>query len=130
MPLLKFHLYEGRSPEDIRNILDVTHGIMVDVFQVPERDRYQIVHEHKTSHMIMQDTGLDLDRTEDFVLIHVFTRKRTEHEITSFYRHLVSALENHCAILPNDVMVSITTNEDEHWSFGEGKAQFLTGDLH
>jgi hypothetical protein len=29
----------------------------------------------------------------------------------------------------SDVVVSIVTNSDEDWSFGNGRAQFLTGEL-
>lgn len=30
---------------------------------------------------------------------------------------------------PADLIVSITENSDEDWSFGHGRAQFLTGEL-
>jgi len=32
-------------------------------------------------------------------------------------------------IPPSDVVVSMVTNSDEDWSFGNGRAQFLTGEL-
>jgi hypothetical protein len=38
-------------------------------------------------------------------------------------------LERTCGIPPSDVVVSIVTNSDEDWSFGNGRAQFLTGEL-
>lgn len=47
MPLLHFHILEGRTPEQIRGILDSAHEAMLEAFQVPCRDRYQIVTEHK-----------------------------------------------------------------------------------
>jgi hypothetical protein len=34
-----------------------------------------------------------------------------------------------CGISPDDVMVNFATNADEDWSFGAGRAQFLTGEL-
>lgn len=43
MPLLCFDLFAGRSENQIKRILDVTHEVMVNAFNVPERDRYQIV---------------------------------------------------------------------------------------
>ena len=46
MPLLCFDLIAGRSENQIKRILDVTHEVMVNAFNVPERDRYQIVREH------------------------------------------------------------------------------------
>jgi Tautomerase enzyme. len=57
MPLLCFDLIAGRSENQIKRILDVTHEVMVNAFNVPERDRYQIVREHLPSRMIVEDTG-------------------------------------------------------------------------
>ena len=34
-----------------------------------------------------------------------------------------------CGIPPSDVMVTVVENTDEGWSFGRGRAQFLTGEL-
>ncbi|MBN8235641.1 tautomerase family protein [Halobacillus kuroshimensis] len=129
MPLLKFHMYEGRTEQEVKDLLDVTHKVMVDAFEVPERDRYQVVHEHKPYQMIMQDTGLGFTRSEKFLLIHMISRKRTEKQVTSFYENLAHALDEQFGITSEDLMISISVNGDEDWSFGGGKAQFLTGDL-
>lgn len=129
MPLLKFHMYEGRSEEEIKKILDVTHQVMVNSFQVPQRDRYQLVHEHKPYQMVMEDTGLGFKRSDQFVLIHIISRKRTEDQVTTFYSTLAESLAEHCGIASEDLMISISTNGDEDWSFGQGNAQFLTGEL-
>lgn len=129
MPLLKFHMYEGRTEQEVKKLLDVTHEVMVNAFEVPERDRYQVVHEHKPYQMIMEDTGLGFTRSEKFLLIHMISRKRTEEQVTSFYENLAHALDELFGITPEDLMISISVNGDEDWSFGGGKAQFLTGDL-
>jgi tautomerase-like protein len=47
----------------------------------------------------------------------------------AFYRLLVERLSAACGIPREDVVVDIVTNADEDWSFGAGRAQFLTGDL-
>ena len=65
MPLLCFDLIVGRSENQIKRILDVTHEVMVNAFNVPERDRYQIVREHLPSRMILEDTGLGIERTRE-----------------------------------------------------------------
>jgi hypothetical protein len=96
---------------------------------VPERDRYQIVNEHKTSRMIMEDTGLDIPRTANFVFVQVTTRPRSRDMKETFYRLAVEELEKSCGITPSDVMINMVTCTDEDWSFGLGRAQFLTGEL-
>ena len=42
MPLIKFDIIEGRSPEQLQALLDAAHEAMVNAFQVPARDRYQL----------------------------------------------------------------------------------------
>ena len=129
MPLLRFDLIEGRSKSELKSLLDAAHRAMLAAFKVPERDRYQIVHEHKRSRMIVEDTGLDIPRTDNVVMLQVTTRPRGRAAKELFYRLLVEELERSCGIAPSDVMVSMVENTDEDWSFGDGRAQFLTGEL-
>lgn len=129
MPLLRFDLIEGRSKSELKALLDAAHRAMLAAFKVPERDRYQIVHEHKRSRMVVEDTGLDIPRTDNVVLLQVTTRPRGRAAKELFYRLLVEELERSCGIAPGDVMVSMVENTDEDWSFGYGRAQFLTGEL-
>lgn len=129
MPLLTFHLVEGRSEAELKTLLDAAHRAMLEAFKVPARDRYQIVHEHKPSRFIVEDTGLDIPRTRNVVVVQVTTRPRGRAAKQLFYRLLVEELERSCGIAPSDVMVSMVENSDEDWSFGLGRAQFLTGEL-
>ena len=39
MPLIRFDLYEGRSDEELKNLLDTAHSVMVEAFNTPARDR-------------------------------------------------------------------------------------------
>ena len=129
MPLLCFDLIEGRSEGQIDTILDATHEVLVKSFNLPERDRYQIVREHPRSRMIVEDTGLGIVRTPNMLVLQVTTRPRSQAMKQAFYRSLVEKLEAACGIAPSDVLVTFVTNTDEDWSFGLGRAQFLTGEL-
>jgi len=129
MPLLRIDLYEGRNDGELKALLDAVHRAMLAAFKVPERDRYQIVHEHRPASMIMEDTGLGIPRTDKFICIQVTTRPRTRDEKELFYRLVVEGLEKACGIAATDVMINMMTCQDEDWSFGLGRAQFLTGEL-
>ena len=129
MPLLRFDLIEGRTPAELQNLLDAAHRAMLAAFNVPPGDRYQIVNEHRPSHMIIEDTGLGIARTRKVVFLQVTTRPRGRELKETFYKLLVEELEKSCGIAPSDVVVSMVSNIDEDWSFGLGRAQFLTGEL-
>lgn len=129
MPLLRFDLIEGRTPSELQTLLDAAHRAMLAAFKVPPGDRYQIVNEHRASHMIIEDTGLGIPRTRNVVFLQVTTRPRGKDLKQTFYKLLVAELEQSCGIAPSDVVVSMVSNTDEDWSFGLGRAQFLTGEL-
>jgi hypothetical protein len=129
MPLLRFDLIEGRTDDELQTLLDAAHRAMLAAFKVPKRDRYQIVHEHEPTQMIIEDTGLGIPRTDKVVFLQVTSRPRKRAQKEAFYRLLCEELERSCSIAPSDVVVSIVENSDEDWSFGLGRGQFLTGEL-
>ncbi len=129
MPLIKVNLLKGRSPEERNKILDCIHEAVVGAFHVPPADRYQILTEHEKSHVRAEDTGLGLSRSDRLVIIEVISRARSADDKQAFYRLVASRLSDACAIDPADVVVSIVENGDADWSFGLGRAQFVTGEL-
>ncbi|EME67266.1 hypothetical protein G352_01107 [Rhodococcus ruber BKS 20-38] len=129
MPLIRVDLLEGRTPEQITRLLDAVHGAVVDAFEVPVRDRYQLVHTHPPHEMVVLDTGLGFERSQDMVVVQVFSRTRPEEQKLRFHRLLVERFERDCGMRSEDVMITITENGDSDWSFGQGEAQFHTGIL-
>ncbi|MBX5161517.1 tautomerase family protein [Rhizobium sp. NZLR8] len=129
MPLVKIHILKGRSPQEVDVLLDTIHDVVVETFGVPRRDRYQILQEHEASNIRALDTGLDITRTEKFLLLEITSRPRSRDAKVAFYSSLTRALQARCDVAPSDVMVSLHINSDEDWSFGMGSAQFLTGEL-
>ena len=129
MPLIRIDAVTGRSPQQVQDLLDAAHRAMLTAFKVPERDRYQVYEEHAPNHFIVQDTGLGIPRTKNVIIVTVLSRPRTEEMKKTFYAELCRELKSSCGIEPSDVMVSIVSNTDADWSFGNGRAQFLTGEL-
>jgi 4-oxalocrotonate tautomerase len=129
MPLLYIDLIEGRTPSEVTALLDATHDAVVDAFGVPPRDRYQVVRSHPGHEIVAWDTGLGIERSSRLVVVHVVSRRRTREMKEKFYELLASNLADRCGVDPADLIISITENGDEDWSFGHGRAQFLTGEL-
>ena len=129
MPLIRIDVTEGRSDAEIKTLMDTVQDCVLQAFKVPVRDRYQIVTEHKPGRMILLDTGLGFDRTDQAIVIQVFTSPRTTVNKTKFYQLLADKLETNCGLNPKELLVSVMTNTDVDWSFGFGKTQYLTGEL-
>jgi len=101
----------------------------VKAFHVPLRDRYQIYQAHPKGFMVIQDTGLNISRTDKALIITVISKKRDEILKRRFYKELTEQLASAASIAPSDVMVAIVENSAADWSFGNGEPQFLTGEL-
>jgi phenylpyruvate tautomerase PptA (4-oxalocrotonate tautomerase family) len=129
MPLLYIDLIEGRTPSELRALLDAVHDAVVGAFEVPPRDRYQVVHTHPAHEIVAWDTGLGITRSSQQVIVRVVSRRRARESKEKFYALLASNLTERCGLDAADLIVSITENGDEDWSFGHGRAQFLTGEL-
>jgi phenylpyruvate tautomerase PptA (4-oxalocrotonate tautomerase family) len=129
MPLLRIDVVKGRSEDELVTLAQAVHDAMVEAFEVPARDRYQVVTEHEPGRLILEDTGLGFTRSDRRVLIHMTTRPRSQAMKERFYALAVAHLGKRCGVPPEDVMVSCTENGDADWSFGHGRAQFLTGEL-
>ncbi|ADF52330.1 malonate semialdehyde decarboxylase [Zunongwangia profunda SM-A87] len=120
---------EGRSDKEIKNIMDTVQDCSVEAFSVPIRDRYQIVTEHKPGRMILLDTGLGFERSEEAIVIQVFTSPRATINKNKFYKLLSKKLQENCNLDPKDLLISVMTNTDVDWSFGFGETQYLSGEL-
>ena len=129
MPLLQFDVIQGRSESEMKTLLDAAHRAVLAAFKVPERDRYQIVHQNKRYQMVFEDTGLGLTRTDNLVMVRVFTSPRSDEQKQFFMAELCRELKESCGIPGSDLMISFITNGKGDWSFGNGVAQYMTGDL-
>jgi phenylpyruvate tautomerase PptA (4-oxalocrotonate tautomerase family) len=129
MPLVRIDVQEGRTPAELRRIADTVQDVMLDVFAAPPGDRYQIITEHPVGQIIVEDSGLGLERTVGVTVIQIFQQGRSNSQKVAAYEQLAKCLQAACGIRPQDLIVSVIGNKHADWSFGLGRAQFLEGDL-
>ncbi|SFI11318.1 tautomerase family protein [Halpernia frigidisoli] len=129
MPLIRIDLVEGRSQDEIKILLDTINDCVEQSFETPDRDRYQLVTQHKQNEMVFLDTGLGFERSKNLVVIQVFTSPRDVKMKQKFYKLMSEKLNQKCGLDGKDLFISIMTNNKEDWSFGHGDAQYITGEL-
>ena len=130
MPLIRIDLIEGRRDDvALHRLADTVYEVTRDVFAAPPGDRYEVITEHRSGLIRFEDTGLGLTRTDDVVLVQVFQQGRDTDQKQALYAALAERLERDTGLDPQDLVVSITANGPADWSFGLGRAQFLTGEL-
>jgi hypothetical protein len=117
------------EPNPRSSLLDAVHRAVVKAFHVPLRDRYQIYQAHPKGFMVIQDTGLNISRTDKALIITVISKKRDEILKRRFSKEVTEQLASSVSIAPSDVMITIIEHSAADWSFGNGEPQFLTGEL-
>jgi hypothetical protein len=74
MPLVRISLLKGKPREYLRAISDGVHQALVEVYNVPPNDRFQLIHQHEPEELIYDDSYLGVHRTDDIVIIHIVAR--------------------------------------------------------
>lgn len=121
MPFARISLLKGKSPEYVKTLSDTIHKALVEAFEVPSDDRFQLVHQHEPGELIFDTHYMGGPRSNDYVLICITAgRLRSTQVKQGFYKHLVKLLQNALDMRPEDVMVVINTTQADEWSFGCG----------
>jgi phenylpyruvate tautomerase PptA (4-oxalocrotonate tautomerase family) len=129
MPLVRIDVYRGRPPETLKALADTVHEVIRDTFAAPAGDRYQIIHQHRPEELIIEDTGLGLARTTNTIVIQITHQGRSLQQKEHLYAALADRLAERDLVAPSDLVICLVENQREDWSFGMGRAQFLTGEL-
>jgi phenylpyruvate tautomerase PptA (4-oxalocrotonate tautomerase family) len=79
--------------------------------------------------LILLDTGLGIERSDGVILIEITQQGRDETQKQALYRRLAELLSERDHARPEDLIVAVSENGRADWSFGFGRAQFLTGEL-
>ncbi|MGW4857492.1 tautomerase family protein [Kocuria palustris] len=129
MPLVRMTMHEGRTPQEKRQLADIVQEVMLEYFAAPPGDRYQILEELPLGSIIAEDTGLGIERSDGIVIVQITQQGRSDEQKQAVYRELAARLDQADLVRPEDLIVSVVANERADWSFGHGRAQFLTGEL-
>ena len=129
MPLVLVDVIRGHDEARLRELMDLVHDAVVTAFDVPDTDRYQILTQHEPFEIHALDTGLGFTRTRDLAIIRLVSKQRSEGAKQRLYELIAQHAESRLGISTDDLIVTIVENGAADWSFGQGVAQFLTGDL-
>ena len=122
MPFARISLHRGKSAEYLQALSQGLHDALVESFEVPLADRFQVIDQHEAGELIFDPGYLGGPRSHDFVLIAITAgRRRSTLTKQRFYQDLVTKLNRATGLDPEDVMVIVTTTEAEGWSFGGGR---------
>ena len=125
MPLVNIHLLQGKPADFRRKIGEIVYQTMVDTINVPIRDNFQIITEHRQNDLVYDAEYLNIQRTDGIVIIQITLNEgRTTELKKEFYKRLAERLHTKLDIRMEDVFISLVEVKKENWSFGNGVAQY------
>ncbi|MEW1807382.1 tautomerase family protein [Arthrobacter sp. SLBN-53] len=129
MPLVRIDVNEGRTSLELQQLSRGIHDAILAEYGIPERDYFHILTEHPQGRIFAQDAGLGFDRSRGVVMIQIFTQEGRTQEAK---QKLFAAVADRLAALGvagEDVFIGYVENTAGDWSFGFGRAQYVTGEL-
>ena len=125
MPIVRISLRRGKSPQHIAAIRNSIYRAMIEAFNVPQNDRFILVHQHDAEEFDFDPNYLDIARTDDLVIIQIACNNtRTVEQKQAFYRRVAELLSAEPGLRPQDVLINLLETAKENWSFGNGIAQY------
>jgi 4-oxalocrotonate tautomerase len=136
MPLVRISMVTGRTHEERKVIGNCVHEALVEAIGIPVDDRFQVVTEYGYEesaaaeaprlNMFWDPHYLGIERTSGILFVQVFLRRgRTVEAKQAFYKRAVELLAERAGVRPEDVMITLSENGPEDWSFGNGVAQYV-----
>jgi phenylpyruvate tautomerase PptA (4-oxalocrotonate tautomerase family) len=126
MPLVRIDVLAPWSDDDLGTLGDAVQAALVETMGVPERDRFQVISQHRSGELIFDRGYLDITRSDRFVVVQVTLSAGRSTEVKqAFYRRLAELLHERVGLAGDDLAICLVENTREDWSFGRGEASYV-----
>ena len=124
MPLARIDLRKGKDAAYRREIGRVVYDAMIGV-GVPQKDRFQVIHEHDADDFFFDAEYLGIHRSDDLVIIQItWNEGRTVEQKKALYKAIAEGLHAAVGLRLEDVFINLVEVKKENWAFGNGVAQY------
>ncbi|MGD8188503.1 tautomerase family protein [Brevibacillus ginsengisoli] len=127
MPFMRVSYMENQYTErDLPIISQCIMSALIEQFNIPEKDFFQVFHAHKPSEFYYNPDYLNIARTDRLLYIQITCGSdRSRDQKSKLYKSLATLLSTECGIREEDVFIVLVETEAEDWSFGNGVAQMI-----
>ena len=127
MPFVRIDLLAGKSPEYRASVGEVIYQSLIEVFSVPERDRFQVIAEHTKESLLFDREYLGIQRSDDCIFVQITLNSGRSIELKQrFYKVVANGLNQEVNLRREDIFINLVEVPKENWSFGDGEAQYVT----
>ena len=129
MPLVRISLLKGKSKAHIRAIADGVHQALVEAYNAPAGDRFQLIQQYDRDDFIYDADYLGIHRTDDVVFIHIVAGNWRDTPVKqALYKAIADRLAENPGLRRQDVQIILSPNARDEWSFGNGLASYVKAD--
>lgn len=129
MPLVRIELSDEYQYSRARQIADAVHSAIVLILRVPAKDRFQIINRLPAGSIIAEDAGLGFERSNGVVVVQIFTQRGRTAEVKGELFAQIAGNLKKIGVAGQDLFIGYHENGPDDWSFGFGRAQYVTGEL-
>src|SRR5262247_2007576 len=124
MPLVRIAVPKGKSAAFHRAISQGIQTALVETFDVPQEDLFQIISEHAAGSEIVHASSYLGNEYSDALTIIQLTVSDTRSlaQKQRLYQRIVELLAADPGLRPADVIINLVEVKKENWSFGKGVA--------
>jgi 4-oxalocrotonate tautomerase len=126
MPLVRIDLCSDASSEFVRIVSDVIYNAMIEVANVPQHDKFQVITRHAPEEIVYPADGyLGIKYSPNIVFIQITWNAGRSTDIKkAFYRKVADDMHTKAGARKEDVWISLVEVNREDWSFGNGDMQY------
>ncbi|KAA0020635.1 tautomerase family protein [Salinicola corii] len=125
MPLVRISLRQGKSDNDLQAIREGVYRALRDTFNVPENDRFILLHQHADEEFDCSPDYLGISRSQELVIIQITCNDtRSETQKRALYQRLTEYLTTAPGLRQEDVFINLLETDRHNWSFGNGGMQY------
>jgi phenylpyruvate tautomerase PptA (4-oxalocrotonate tautomerase family) len=127
MPLVRISLPCGQTQDHARAVSRGVHQAMVETFNVPADDFFQIVTEHIAGvGLLGPPSFLGVEHTPEMVFVQITCAEgRSTDQKKALYGRIVEHIHRNAGFRREDVIINLVETKRENWSFGNGVASFV-----
>lgn len=127
MPFVRISLPDALGERAALDVADAVHDALVNTFNVPIKDRFQVVTRHAPRDLICTPEYLGIAHGDAVALVQITCNAgRTLEMKRALYAAVARGIAARGVIAAADVIINLVEVRKEDWSFGDGLAQYAS----
>ncbi|RFM26754.1 tautomerase family protein [Deminuibacter soli] len=126
MPFVQIFIPEGTVAEEKKALSAAVHESLVNVFRIPQDDFFQVVRTVPAEDLFYADSYLGIQHSAKLVYVHITAREGRSPDLKkALYKAIAGAIAANTGFSINDVIIVLSENSGDNWSFGQGIGQYM-----